>query len=141
MRNGSNSASNAQSAEHVQHQSQESLARANEGSSNLKTLLGEMNIVESAVRNMATSVNDFVRTLRTVPEIARIVVLAQDVERMRGAVDADAAKKVLEYSAMVEKAAAPASSRVVKNLRRYRPRKKWKMLAPCMIVLDRKSVV
>ena len=63
----------AQSAEHVQHQSQESLARANEGSSNLKTLLGEMNIVESAVRNMATSVNDFVRNTESITQMTREV--------------------------------------------------------------------
>ena len=32
--------------------------------------------------------------------------------------------------------AAPAISRVVKNLRRCSPRAKWKMLAPCMTVLS-----
>ncbi|MCK6391200.1 MAG: methyl-accepting chemotaxis protein [Azonexus sp.] len=63
----------AQSAEHVQHQSQESLARAMEGSSNLKTLLGEMNIVESAVRDMANSVNDFVRNTDSITQMTREV--------------------------------------------------------------------
>lgn len=40
-----------------------------------------------------------VRTLRTVPEIARIVVLAQDVERMRGAVDAGGGAIILPSGA------------------------------------------
>jgi methyl-accepting chemotaxis protein len=63
----------AQSAEHVQHQSQESLARANEGNRNLQVLLGEMNVVESAVKEMATSVNDFVRNTETITSMTREV--------------------------------------------------------------------
>ena len=63
----------ARSAEHVQHQSQESLARANEGSRNLDVLLGEMNVVESAVREMATSVNDFVRSTEAITQMTREV--------------------------------------------------------------------
>lgn len=63
----------AQSAEHVQHQSQESLARANEGSRNLTVLLGEMDVVESAVKEMATSVNDFVRNTEAITLMTREV--------------------------------------------------------------------
>lgn len=63
----------AQSAEHVQHQSQESLARANEGSRNLTILLGEMDVVESAVKEMAASVNDFVRNTESITLMTREV--------------------------------------------------------------------
>ena len=63
----------AQSAEHVQHQSQESLARANEGSRNLQTLLGEMNVVEGAVKEMADSVNNFVRNTEAITMMTREV--------------------------------------------------------------------
>jgi methyl-accepting chemotaxis protein len=63
----------AQSAEHVQHQSQESLARANEGSRNLGVLLGEMNVVERAVKEMADSVNNFVRNTEAITTMTREV--------------------------------------------------------------------
>ena len=63
----------AQSAEHVQHQSQESLARANEGSRNLTVLLSEMDVVESAVKEMAVSVNDFVRNTESITQMTREV--------------------------------------------------------------------
>ena len=63
----------ARSAEHVQHQSQESLARANEGTRNLNVLLGEMNVVESAVKGMAVSVNDFVRNTESITNMTREV--------------------------------------------------------------------
>ena len=63
----------AQSAAHVQHQSQESLARANEGNRNLTVLLTEMNVVESAVKEMATSVNDFVRNTESITQMTREV--------------------------------------------------------------------
>ena len=63
----------AQSAEHVQHQSQESLARANEGSRNLTVLLGELDVVERAVKEMATSVNDFVRNTESITLMTREV--------------------------------------------------------------------
>jgi methyl-accepting chemotaxis protein len=63
----------AQSAEHVQHQSQESLARANEGGRNLSTLLGEMNVVERAVKEMADSVNNFVRNTEAITTMTREV--------------------------------------------------------------------
>ena len=63
----------AQSAEHVQHQSQESLSRANEGSRNLDVLLGEMNVVERAVKEMADSVNNFVRNTESITMMTREV--------------------------------------------------------------------
>ena len=63
----------AQSAAHVQHQSQESLARANEGSRNLQVLLGEMNVVEKAVKEMAESVNNFVRNTEAITQMTREV--------------------------------------------------------------------
>jgi methyl-accepting chemotaxis protein len=63
----------AQSAAHVQHQSQESLARANEGSRNLNTLLGEMTVVERAVKEMADSVNNFVRNTEAITTMTREV--------------------------------------------------------------------
>ncbi len=63
----------AQSAENVQHQSQESLARANEGNRNLNILLGEMDVVERAVKEMATSVNDFVRNTESITHMTREV--------------------------------------------------------------------
>jgi len=63
----------AQSAEHVQHQSQESLARANEGNRNLQVLLSEMTVVERAVKEMAESVNDFVRNTESITTMTREV--------------------------------------------------------------------
>lgn len=63
----------AQSAEHVQHQSQESLARANEGSRNLEVLLAEMSVVERAVKEMAESVNNFVRNTENITLMTREV--------------------------------------------------------------------
>ena len=63
----------AKSAEHVQQQSQESLSRANEGSRNLDVLLGEMNVVERAVREMAESVNNFVRNTEAITQMTREV--------------------------------------------------------------------
>ena len=63
----------AQSAEHVQQQSQESLNRANEGSRNLDTLLTEMRVVEQAVKEMADSVNNFVRNTESITNMTREV--------------------------------------------------------------------
>jgi len=63
----------AQSAEHVQHQSQESLARATEGSRNLNILLDEMNVVEHAVKEMADSVNNFVKNTEAITTMTREV--------------------------------------------------------------------
>ncbi|MDR0776503.1 MAG: methyl-accepting chemotaxis protein [Azonexus sp.] len=66
-------ASIARSAENVQHRSQESLARANEGSRNLEVLLSEMDVVERAVKEMADSVNNFVRNTEAITQMTREV--------------------------------------------------------------------
>jgi methyl-accepting chemotaxis protein len=63
----------AQSAEHVQQQSQESLARANEGNRKLEVLLEEMNVVERAVKEMADSVNNFVKNTEAITQMTREV--------------------------------------------------------------------
>ncbi|HJW24376.1 MAG TPA: methyl-accepting chemotaxis protein [Rhodocyclaceae bacterium] len=63
----------AQSAGNVQHQSQESLVRAEEGSRNLTVLLQEMNVVEHAVKQMAESVNEFVRNTEAITHMTREV--------------------------------------------------------------------
>lgn len=63
----------ARSAEHVQHQSQESLSRANEGTRNLDVLLGEMNVVEHDVKEMADSVNNFVHNTEAITKMTREV--------------------------------------------------------------------
>ncbi|PKO86772.1 MAG: methyl-accepting chemotaxis protein [Betaproteobacteria bacterium HGW-Betaproteobacteria-12] len=63
----------AHSAEHVQQQSQESLARATEGNRNLNVLLGEMTVVERAVKEMADSVNNFVRNTEAITQMTREV--------------------------------------------------------------------
>ncbi len=63
----------AQSAAHVQHQSQESLDRANEGNRNLEVLLGEMNVIERAVKEMAESVDAFVRNTDAITHMTREV--------------------------------------------------------------------
>ncbi|MBK7898721.1 MAG: methyl-accepting chemotaxis protein [Azonexus sp.] len=63
----------AGNAGHVQQQSQESLARAQEGGRNLKVLLGEMDVVEKAVRQMADSVGEFVRNTEAITHMTREV--------------------------------------------------------------------
>ena len=66
-------ASIAQNAEHVQQQSQESLSRAEEGGRNLKVLLSEMDQVERVVKEMADSVNEFVRNTESITSMTREV--------------------------------------------------------------------
>ena len=105
----------AQSAEHVQHQSQESLARANEGNRNLGVLLGEMTVVERAVKEMANSVNNFVRNTESItlmtrevkdiaeqtsrPALKAAIEAARAGEQGRGfAVVADEVRKLAEKS-------------------------------------------
>ena len=63
----------AESATQVQHQSQESLSRSSEGSNNLQTLLAEMQVVERAVKEMADSVNSYVRNTEAITQMTREV--------------------------------------------------------------------
>ncbi|MCE1244585.1 methyl-accepting chemotaxis protein [Oryzomicrobium sp.] len=63
----------SQSAGHVQQQSQESLARAEEGNRSLNQLLGEMKGVEHNVRTMADTVTEFVRSTEAITRMTQEV--------------------------------------------------------------------
>lgn len=63
----------SQSAEHVQQQSQESLKRSEEGNKSLGHLLEEMNNVEQTVKEMAESVNEFVRNTDAINKMTQEV--------------------------------------------------------------------
>ena len=105
----------SQSAEHVQQQSQESLKRSEEGNKSLGHLLEEMNNVEQTVKEMAESVNEFVRNtdainkmtqeVKDIAEQTNLLALnaaieaARDGEQGRGfAVVADEVRKLAEKS-------------------------------------------
>ncbi|MFZ2853314.1 MAG: methyl-accepting chemotaxis protein [Rhodocyclaceae bacterium] len=72
----SNIAAISESAGQVQHQSQESLKRADEGSQSLIHLQGEMQDVEQTVQAMAGSVGEFVRNTE---EINRMTQEVKDI--------------------------------------------------------------
>ncbi|AEV27412.1 MULTISPECIES: methyl-accepting chemotaxis protein [Azospira] len=105
----------SQSAEHVQQQSQESLKRSEEGNKSLGHLLEEMNNVEQTVKEMAESVNEFVRNtdainkmtqeVKDIAEQTNLLALNAAIEAARAgeqgrgfAVVADEVRKLAEKS-------------------------------------------
>lgn len=66
-------ASVAQSTEHVGHKSEESLEHAHHGNESLSALVGEIDMVESSVREIAGSVSEFVRSTNTITAMTRQV--------------------------------------------------------------------
>lgn len=66
-------ASVAQSTEHVGQKSEESLEHAHHGNESLSALVGEIDMVESSVREIAGSVSEFVRSTNTITAMTRQV--------------------------------------------------------------------
>jgi methyl-accepting chemotaxis protein len=63
----------AQSTDHVRRQSVNSLERTREGNESLSALVGEIDLVENAVKDIAGSVNEFVRSTNAITAMTRQV--------------------------------------------------------------------
>lgn len=63
----------AQSTSHVGHKSEESLEHAHQGNESLSALVGEIDMVESSVREIAGSVSEFVRSTNTITSMTQQV--------------------------------------------------------------------